>query len=143
MIVSPRLGASGTGRRRFTTFVRLAAVLIGLANLTALAWLIEGDSPFWREDTVWNQALPVLAAVIAGLATSELVLRLFKRPALSENFFHRYAIGVFAVCLCGTLMGGLLAAMLGLDGALAGRSVTIPELILRCQQRVQWESGEG
>ena len=61
----------------------------------------------------------MLAAVLAGLLTSEIVLRQFKRPILSEKFFDRYAIVVLVVCLGGTLMGGLLAAMLGLDGALA------------------------
>ena len=80
---------------------------------------------------------------MARLLTSEIVPRLFKRPTLSEKFFDRYAIVVLVVCLGGTLMGGLLAATLGLDGALAGRSVAVPELILAASATGVMGAGVG
>ena len=68
-------------------FTRLAAIIVGLVNLAALVILEGVDSVVQRGDVVWSQALPlVLAVVVAGLLTSEIVLRWFKQSTLAEEF---------------------------------------------------------
>lgn len=93
------LRASDMGRRAFAVFMRLAAVFVGLVNLIIL---VDPDSVVasYRKGNVgWYEALPpVLAVVVAGLATSEVVLRLLKPVALADKFSHRYGISVFTVC---------------------------------------------
>ena len=57
-------------------FTRFAAVFVGLANLAVLAALNGTDFTLQNGDVMWDQALPVvLAVVVAGLLTSEIVLR--------------------------------------------------------------------
>jgi hypothetical protein len=108
------------------TFTRLAAVSVGLANLAVLAGLFDGDSPLRRGEVTVSEALPpVLAAVVAGLLTSEIVLRTFKLQR--QRFFERYGLTVLAVCLGGVLMGGLLAGLFALNGVLFPRPSTILE----------------
>jgi hypothetical protein len=69
----------------------------------------------------WSQALPVvLAVVVAGLLTSEIVLRWFKQSALAEECSEPCGIVIGAVCLGGASMGGLLVPALTLGAVLAG-----------------------
>lgn len=100
-------------------FTRLTAVFVGLVNLVVL---VDPDSVVasYRKGNVgWYEALPpMLAVVIAGLATSEIVLRWLKPVALADKFSHRYGVSVFAVCLGGAMMGFLLAAALTLNRVL-------------------------
>jgi hypothetical protein len=106
------------------TFARLSAVSVGLANLAVLAGLFDSDSPLRRGEVAVGEALPpVLILVVAGLLTSEIVLRTFK--PLREKFFERYSFTVLAVCLGGMLMGGLLAGLFALNGVLFPKPSTI------------------
>ena len=102
-------------------FTRLAAVLIGLANLAVLVMLQGVDSVVQRGGVVWSQVLPVVfAVVVAGLLTSEIVLRCFKQSALAEEYLERGGVVIGAVCLGGALMGGLLVPALALGEVLVG-----------------------
>ena len=107
------------GRRAFAVFTRLAAVFVGLVNLIIL---VDPDSvvaSYQKGNVGWYEALlPVLAVVIAGLATSEIVLRWLKPVALADKFSHRYGVSVLVVCLGGAIMGFLLAAALTLNRVL-------------------------
>lgn len=99
--------ASGTGRRRFAVFVRLVAVFVGLVNLALLVRFADGYSALQRGTAGWNEALPpVLVAVVAGLVTSEGVLKWLKLAALGEEFSVRLGAAMIAVCLGGILMVG-------------------------------------
>ncbi|CAA9430602.1 MAG: hypothetical protein AVDCRST_MAG37-571 [uncultured Rubrobacteraceae bacterium] len=112
MTTSARLGASDTGGN-FAVFTRLVAVFIGLTNLAVLAGLNGVDSvTLQREDVGLNEILP---PVLAGLVTSEIVLRRLRSATLAEKFSDRYANSVFVVCLGGTLIGFLLGAALTLN----------------------------
>jgi hypothetical protein len=87
-------------------FVRSAAVLVGLANLAALP-LWFGDPYALRDETSAGEALvPVISTLIAGLATSEIILRVFDLPG--RTFFHRYAVVATSVSLGGAIMGAPL-----------------------------------
>ncbi len=100
-------------------FTRLAAVLVGLANLVVLAGSNGVVTAFQSGNVGWNGALPpVLAVIAAGLVTSEIILRSLRPVALAEKFRDRYAFLVIVVCLGGTLMGFLLAAALTLNRTL-------------------------
>ncbi len=67
----------------------------------------------------WYEALPpVLAVVIVGFTTSEVILRWLKPEALADKFSHRYGISVFTICLGGAIMGFLLAAALTINRVL-------------------------
>lgn len=73
----------------------------------------------------------MLAAVVAGLVTVEIVLRWFRRTTLAEKFSDRYAFVVMAVCFGGVLMSVLSASVLSIGNAvLAPRPTTIPELVM-------------
>ena len=84
--------------------------------------LVDPDSvvaSYQKGNAGWYEALPlVLAVVVAGLATSEVVLRLLKPAALTDKFSYRYGISVFTVCLGGAIMGFLVAAALTLNRVL-------------------------
>ena len=112
-----------------TTFSRLAAIFVGMANLAVLAWLSD-NSHIRRGDVAWwIETLPaMLIVVIAGLVTSEIVLR--RSKPLREKFSDRYGVMLFAVGLGGMLMGGLLAGLFALNGVLCPGLSTIPERIL-------------
>jgi hypothetical protein len=107
-------------RSPVAAFTRLTAVFVGLVNLVIL---IDPDSivaSYQKGNVGWYEALPpVLAVVVAGLATSEVVLRLLKPVALADKFSYRYGISVFTVCLGEAIMGFLLAAALTLNRVLA------------------------
>ena len=111
--------------------VRSVAVLVGLANLAVLASQNDVADAYRRGDVTWDCVLPVvLAVVVAGLATSEIVLRWFGTPLTADRFALRYGTATFAVCLGGTLMGFLLAFVLTLERALVPGPPSISELVL-------------
>ncbi len=56
--------------------------------------------------------MPVLVTVVAGLVTSQLALKWFKRQLLAGRFSDRYATLVIVVCLRGMLTGTLLTVVL-------------------------------
>jgi hypothetical protein len=68
---------SGTGRPA-AVFLKLAAMYVGLTKLVVMAGLFGNGSVPRKGDALWNEALPVLATVVAGLVTSELILRWFR-----------------------------------------------------------------
>lgn len=76
---APRLGVRW--------FVRISAVIVGLANLAALPlWL--GNPYAMRDDTYFAEAITLLLiAVIAGLVISEVCLKKFELPG--RSFSHR------------------------------------------------------
>lgn len=116
---SSRLPASDIDRRAFAIFTRLVAVFVGLVNLIVLTEPNSVVAAYQKGNVGWHEALPpVLAVVVAGLATSEVVLRWLKPVALADKFSHRYGISVFTVCLGGATMGFLLAAALTLNRVL-------------------------
>jgi hypothetical protein len=112
-------GATWTTRLGLRWFVRGAAVFVGLACMVGVVvWDVggfyylggEGGSP-------WREAVPsVLAAVAAGLLTSEIVLRAFDLPG--RGFWHRYGVVVVSVCIGGAIEGGLLGWVFAMDGTL-------------------------
>jgi hypothetical protein len=64
-------------------FVRVAAVLVGLANLVGvILWFVGGlPAQGVEEDSSLREALrAVLAVVVAGLAASQVALRVFELP---------------------------------------------------------------
>ena len=117
MTPSARPGTSDTGGRHFAVFTSLLAVFVGLAEPSSLGRLHVVDSvTLQREDVGLNKIIPpVLAVVVAGLVTSEIVLRRLRSAALAEKFSDRYANSVFVVCLGGALMGFLLVVALTLN----------------------------
>lgn len=71
-----------------------------------------------RDDTNFVEAItPFLIAVIAGLATSEVCLKIFDLPG--RHFADRCWIVVGSVCLGGALMGVPLTVQFTIDGTLA------------------------
>jgi hypothetical protein len=58
--------------------LRLAAISVELTNLVVIAGLFGNRSLSQKADALWNEALPVLAPVVAGLVTSEIILRWFR-----------------------------------------------------------------
>ena len=80
----------------------------------------DGVVASYRKGNVgWYEALPpVLAVVIVGFTTSEVILRWLKPEALADKFSHRYGISVFTICLGGAIMGFLLAAALTINRVL-------------------------
>ncbi len=109
-------------------FTRLAAVLVGLANLVVLAGSNGVVTAFQSGNVGWNGALPPVLA--AGLVTSGIILRWLRPVALAEKFRDRYAFLVIVVCLGGTLMGFLLAAALTLNRTLVPGPPAVLDLIL-------------
>lgn len=112
--------SSGATRTRtgLRWFVRVAAVLVGLANLpVVIVWVVGGLEVLAGAGASLGETLPtVLIAVIASLATSEIVLRVFELPGRSSG--HRYGVVVTSVCLGGALMGAPLAVLYAIDGTL-------------------------
>lgn len=87
-----RMVSSGAARRTgLRWFVRVAAVLAGLANLVGVVvWFVGGLYVLGGEgESSLGEAIPsVIAAVLAGLLTSQIVLRAFELPG--RGFWHRY-----------------------------------------------------
>ncbi len=112
-------GAAWTTRSGLRWFVRSAAVLVGLASMVGVVvWDVSGLYVLGGEDeSSLREAVPsVIAAVAAGLLTSEIVLRAFDLPG--RGFGHRYMIVVASVCIGGTIEGAMLGWVFSLDGTL-------------------------
>ena len=86
-------------------FVRVVAVLVGLANV-----LVIGDPRGVFSEDGPPLLGTFLLAVVAGLVSSEVVLRL-GRSFLSSGFFARYGITVLGMCLGGAMLGGSSLAL--------------------------------
>ncbi|MDP9479840.1 MAG: hypothetical protein M3R38_29965 [Actinomycetota bacterium] len=111
-------GAAWTRRPGLRWFVLVAAVLGGLANLpVVILWVVGGLEVLAGAGASLGEILPsALIALIASLATSEIVLRVFELPGRSLG--HRYGVVVASVCLGGVLMGAPLAVLYAIDGTL-------------------------
>jgi hypothetical protein len=64
----------------------------------------------------------VAAVVVAGLVTSEIVLRWLRSAVLAEKFLDRYANSVVVVCLGRVMMGFLLTYAITLNALLLAPS---------------------
>lgn len=74
--------------------------------------------------------------MVAGLVTSEIVLRWLRSAVLAEKFLDRYANSVVVVCLGGVMMGFLLAYAITLNALLlAPSSVSGPMEMLEWMLR--------
>ena len=113
-------------------FLRGVAVLVGLANLVVVGirmfGLLYPSSTVWEEVTLNEALAPVLVAVLSGLATAEILPRVFRRELSSERFGQRYGAVVLGVLVGMALMGGLLAAVFALQ-ALANEPLTLAVLV--------------
>jgi hypothetical protein len=109
-------GATWTARPGLRWFVRVAAVFVGLANLVGVVlWFVGGLYTLAGDGASLREATPsVLAAVIASLATSQIVLRAFELPG--RSFWHRYRVVVLSVCFGGAIEGWLLGFVFSMDG---------------------------
>ncbi len=111
------------------TFARLAAIIVGLVNLAVLAGLFDADSSLRRGEVALGEAfVPVLAVVVAGLASAEIVLKKLGPLVHADGFYERYAAVLVAVSLGGTFSGGLLAAVWHLSGTLAATPTSIYDI---------------
>lgn len=99
----------GTGADRTAIFVRLTAILVGLANTLVIRDPrdVLASSGGQTLDILFGTSL---LAVVAGLVASEVVLRL-GRPALGGRFAARYGITLLGMCLGGALLGGSSLAL--------------------------------
>ena len=112
-------GTAWTRWRGPRGFVRAVAIFVGLANVLAVVVLFVGGLRVLGGEDASSlaEALPsVLAAVLAGLATSEIVARVFELPG--RGFWRRYAVVVASVCIGGAIEGAMLGWVFSLDGTL-------------------------
>jgi hypothetical protein len=72
----------------------------------------------------------VLAVILTGLGTSEVVLRWFRWSALSEKFSNRYGTSVLTVGVGGAVTGGLLVFVLNLERVLVPGPPSVSVLVL-------------
>jgi hypothetical protein len=111
------------------TFARLAAIIVGSANLAILTGLFDPDSSLRRGGVALGEAsVPVLAVVVAGLASAEIVMKKLGSLVRADGFYERYAAVLVAVSLGGTFSGGLLAAVWHLDGTLAAMHTSVYDI---------------
>jgi hypothetical protein len=98
--------------------VRVVAVCVGLANLVGvIVWWVGGLYTLAGEGASLGESLPsVLLTVMAALATSQIVIRIFDLPG--RSFSYRYRMVVASFCLGGAIMGELLGWLFTLDGTL-------------------------
>lgn len=112
-------GARRSAESGLRWFVRVAAVLVALANLViVVVWFVGGLYVLGGEsESSLREALPsVIAAVLAGLTTSQIVLRTFELPG--RGFWHRYRVVVASVCIGGAIEGAMLGFVFSMDGTL-------------------------
>ena len=112
-------GAAWMTRPVLRWFVRGSAVLVGLAGMVGVvAWWVGGLYVLGGEgESSLREAVPsAIAAVAAGLLTSEIVLRAFDLPG--RDFGHRYGVVVASVCVGGAIEGAMLGCVFSLDGTL-------------------------
>ena len=111
------------------TFARLAGIIVGSVNLAVLAGVFDADSSLRRGEVALGEALvPVLAVVVAGLASVEIVLKKLGPLVHADGFYDRYAAALVALSLGGTFSGGLLAAVWHLDGTVAAVPTSIYDI---------------
>jgi hypothetical protein len=117
-------------------FVRVSAVLVGLANAAVFA--LSSDKPIGDASSYFPGDLPswplaalfALCAVVAGLSTSEVVLR-FVRGGLRGDFYARHLTMARAVALGGMLLGALLISASSLtDTATSATDRVVGALIM-------------
>ncbi len=116
MVVS---GARWTRRLGLSWFVRVTAVLVALAGVVGVVvWFVGGLYVLGGEsESSWREAIPsVIAAVSAGLLTSQIVLRAFELPG--RGFGQRYGVVVMSVCIGGAIEGAMLGWVFSWDGTL-------------------------
>ena len=116
MVSSRAARTTGLGLR---WFVRGSAVLVGLAGMVGvIVWDVGGLYALGGEgESSLLEAVPsVIAAVAAGLLTSEIVLRAFDLPG--RGFWHRFGVVVASVCIGGAIEGAMLGCVFSLDGTL-------------------------
>ena len=102
------------------TFARLTAIIVGSVNLALLAGLLDADFSVRRGEVALGEALvPVIAVVVAVLASVEIVLKKLGPLVHAGGFYDRFAAVLVAVSLGGTFSGGLLGAVWHLDGTVA------------------------
>jgi hypothetical protein len=126
MISSRAARTTGLGLR---WFVRGSAVLVGLACMVGVVvWFVGGLYVLGGEDDLsLRKAVPSgIAAVLAGLLTSEIVLRAFDLPG--RGFGHRYGVVVASVCIGGAIEGAMLGCVFSLDGSLFPEAVSLGAL---------------
>ena len=112
-------GAIWTSRLGLGWFVRVATVLLALANLVGVVlWFVGGLYVLGGEgESSFREAIPsAIAAVLAGLVTSQIVLRAFELPG--RSFWHRYRIVVMSGCIGWAIEGAMLGWVFALDGTL-------------------------
>lgn len=112
-------GATWRTRTGLRWFVRAAAVFVALVNLShVILWLVGGLHVLGGEDasTLGEAAPSLLLAVIAGLVTSEIVLRVFE--LLGRGFLYRCQVVVISMCLGGAIEGGMLSLLYAIDGTM-------------------------
>ena len=81
-------------------------------NLALLAGVFDADSSLRRGEVALGEALvPLLAALLAGLASAEIILKKFGPLVRADGFYERYAAVLVALSLGGTFSDGLLAAL--------------------------------
>ena len=125
MISSRAARTTGLGLR---WFVRGSAVLVGLACMVGVVvWFVGGLYVLGGEDdSSLREAVPSgIAAVAAGLLTSEIVLRAFDLPG--RGFGHRYGV-VASVCIGGAIEGAMLGCVFSLDGSLFPEAASLGAL---------------
>ncbi len=111
-------------RSSLATFVRIMAVLVGMANL--VAYLFVGSSEALIGDDAgelpaWPYILLlVFFSAAVGLVVAEVLLRLL-RPALEGNFLRRYTATVLSYCIGGTLSVVLLTVTIILYATLTSQ----------------------
>jgi len=95
------------------------AVFVGLANLVGVvAWDVGGLRGLggWSESSLLEAVPSAVAAVLAALLTSWIVLRKFDLPG--RGFWRRYGVVAASVCVGGMIEGAMLGWVFSLDGAL-------------------------
>jgi hypothetical protein len=108
-------------------FVRIAAVFVALTNVYVLT---TGGNPtefmtiHWSNEVLLSGSITVLAAILAGLVTAEILLR-SASSVLQGSYFLRYVAMVLGVCFGGTLYGMLSPIRVLFDG-----SFSLPERFL-------------
>ena len=94
-------------------FVRISAVLVGMANVFLFSLAGDGElgrvvilnlDPWWPQNFLY-----ALAAVVAGLLVSSIALR-FARRGLEGGAFAHYGVMVLAICLGGAVLSVMLHA---------------------------------
>ena len=115
-------------------FVRISAVLVGLANLTL--YLYAGSSEALLGDDAgelpsWSGSLAfTLYAIVVGLVTAEILLR-FLRFALGGSLPVRYAATVLGFCVGGVCSVLLLTVAVPLYATLTTEAgVSIPRSLI-------------